>query len=100
MGGFTNNELNEINLGKNYKYPDTSNIETKARIIIQPIEVNDGIILRFTTTILFLMAVFIGILFYFRNNDMKIMDFFKSLNRKINLSKGKLVSSRTMIVPK
>jgi hypothetical protein len=99
MGGFTNNDLNEINLGKNYKYPDTSNIEKKASNIIQPID-NDDIVFKFTATIFILMAAIIGILFYFRNNGMRIGDLFKSLNHKIRLSKGTLVSSKTMIVPK
>ena len=99
MGGFTNNDLDEINLGKNYKYPDTSNIEKRASNIIQPID-NDDIVFKFTATIFILMAVIIGILFYFRNNGLKIADLFKSLNHKIRLSEGKLVSSKTMIVPK
>lgn len=99
MGGFTNNDLDQINLGKNYKYPDTSNIETKAQNIIQPI-VDESILLKFTATILFLMLLIIGILFYFRNNDMKIGNFFKSLKSKIHFPKGKLISSKTMIVPK
>ena len=99
MGGFTNEELDDLNLGKNYKYPDTTYIEDKAESIIPEVDDND-IMFKFTVVVLLLMGGFMCILFYFRKNGMHIKDFFESLSDKIRLKSGANVSTKTMVMPK
>ena len=99
MGGFTNDELDGLNLGKNYKYPDTTTIENQATDIIPVFEGAD-IPYKFTIAVLFLMSMFMGILFYFRHNGMHIRNLFKSLKDKIRMTRGVRVSTKTMIMPK
>lgn len=99
MGGFTNEELDDFNLGKNYKYPDTTQIENKASTIL-PTTDDDDVVFKFTVAVLLLMSIFLCILFYFRYNDMNIANFFKSLRDKIRMTRGVRVSTKTMVMPK
>ena len=99
MGGFTNDELDGLNLGKNYKYPDTTTIENQATDIIPVFEGAD-IPYKFTISVLFLMGMFMCILFYFRYSGMHIGTLFKSLKDKIRMTRGVRVSTKTMIMPK
>ena len=99
MGGFTNDELDGLNLGKNYKYPDTTTIENQATNIMPTFD-DDNIVYNFTIVVLFLMGMFVSILFYFRNNGMHIGNLFKSLKDKIRMTRGVRVSSKTMVMPK
>ena len=99
MGGFTNDELDGINLGKNYKYPDTSYLENKAADIVPTID-DDNITFKFTLSVLFLMSFFMGMLFYFRYNNMNIVNLFKSLRDKIQMTRGVSVSTKKMVMPK
>lgn len=99
MGGFTNEELDDLNLGNNYKYPDTTYIEESAANIIPEVDDND-IIFKFTVAVLLIMGGFMCILFYFRKNDMHIKDFFESLSDKIRMKHGANVSTKTMVMPK
>ena len=64
MGGFTNDELDNLNLGKNYKYPDTSYLEDKASDIVPTFDDNN-VMFKFTISVLFLMGSFtrLGYLF-------------------------------------
>ena len=55
MGGFTNEELDDLNLGKNYKYPDTTQIENKASTILPTTD--DDTVFKFTVSVLFLMSM-------------------------------------------
>jgi hypothetical protein len=98
MGGFTNEELDEFNLGKNYKYPDTTDIEKKAATIIPKIS-DDNSIFKFTISVLILMGSIFGILSYFKYNNMTIRNFFKNLRDQMNNS-GIRVSYKTMVMPK
>ena len=100
MGGFTNEELDNLNLGKNYKYPDTTYIEDKANTII-PESNDDDVIFKFTVSILLLMGGFMGILFYFRSHGLSIKGFIEGLSSKMSLSTNiKRVSTKTMVMPK
>jgi len=99
MGGFTNEELDSLNLGKNYKYPDTTRIENKASTIIPTID-DDNVLFKFTISVLFLMSILMGILFYFRYNNMNIVNFFKSLRDNIRMTNGVSVSTKTMVMSK
>ena len=99
MGGFTNDELDGLNLGKNYKYPDTTTIENQATNIMPTFD-DDNIVYNFTIAVLFLMGMFVSILFYFRHNGMHIGNLFKSLKDKIRMTRGVRVSSKTMVMPK
>ena len=113
MGGFTNNELDQINLGKHYKYPNTTTIEEKAMSIVPSDETfkkkinshnisgyDTDLIIKFTISILFLMGVFMIILAYFKANNMSIGNLFKDLHIKLRMSRGPLVSTKTIIMPK
>ena len=100
MGGFTNEELDGLNLGKNYKYPDTTYIEDTATNIM-PVFEGDDIPYKFTISVLFLMGIFMLILYYFRCNGMHIGNFFKSLRDKMQMTtRGVRVSTKTMVMPK
>ena len=99
MGGFTNEELDTLNLGKNYKYPDTTYIEDTAQSIIPEVDDND-IMFKFTISILLLMGLFILILHYFRKNGLNIKDFFESLTHKMRMTRGVRVSTKTMVMSK
>ena len=99
MGGFTNEELDNLNLGKNYKYPDTTYIEDTAQTIIPTID-DDDVVFKFTISILLLMGCLMGILFYFRSNGMHIGNMFKGLKNKIKMSRSVHVSTKTMVMPK
>jgi hypothetical protein len=96
MGGFTNEELDNLNLGKNYKYPDTTYIEDKAQTIIPETDDND-VVFKFTVSVLLLMGFLMGMLFYLRSNGMHIGNMFKGLKNKMKIVR---VSTKTMVMPK
>ena len=97
MGGFTNEEIDELNLGKNFKYPDVSGIEKN---IIPTID-QDTLdpVFKFTIAVLIFLGSFSAFLLYLRKNGMSIGSFFKSLRDKVTFPKGKVFST-TIIVPK
>ena len=97
MGGFTNEELDEFNLGKNFKYPDTTDIENKAASIIPKIS-DDNSIFKFTVSVLILMGSIFGILCYFRYNNMTIGNLFNDLRDQ--MKSRTRISSKTMVMPK
>ena len=99
MGGFTNEELDEINLGKDFNYPDISAIEDKANVIVPKLN-KDNSVLKIIIVIMIFMLLFICILAYFNANGMKITNLLKTIAKNIHSGRGKVVSSRTMIVPK
>ena len=100
MGGFTKEELNELNLGKNFKYPNTNFIENKASSIFSIYESEThSEIFKFTIAVFMLSAFILCILLYFKNKGMKISGLFKSLKSKIHFPKQN-ISSKTMIMPK
>jgi hypothetical protein len=100
MGGFTNDELDGLNLGKNYKYPDTTQIENTASTILPTID-DDNTVFKFTVSVLFLMGILMCLLYYFRYNNMNIANFFKSLRDKMQMTtRGVRVSTKTMVMPK
>lgn len=97
MGGFTNEEIDELNLGKNFKYPDISGIETN---IIPTID-QDTLdpVFKFTIAVLIFLGCTSMFLIYLRKNGMSLGSFFKSLRDKVTFPKSK-VSTTTIIVPK
>ena len=100
MGGFTNEEIDNLNLGKNYKYPDTSYLEDTAADIVPTFD-DDNVMFKFTISVLFLMGTLMCLLFYFRYNNMNIANFFKSLRDKMRMTtRGVRVSTKTMVMPK
>ena len=96
MGGFTNEELDELNLGKNFKYPDISGIKTDSVI---PDYGTDHPLVNLLISLFGLMGIIMSILYYFSRSDFKVVNFFKSLKNKIWTS-GPNISHKTMIVPK
>jgi hypothetical protein len=101
MGGFTNQERDSLNLGKNYKYPDISGIEEKASDILPSFDIDyDNTVVIFTITVLSLMGVLMGILLLVTSNGMSIGNLFKSLKDNMRLKGGVRVSSKTIIMPK
>jgi hypothetical protein len=100
MGGFTKEELDELNLGKNFKYPNTNFIEDKAgNILPTPGPEDQSQIYKFIVGLFLLIGFILLPLFYFRSKGMKIGNLFKSLRDKIHFPKQR-ISSRTMVMPK
>ena len=98
MGGFTNDELDEYNLGKNFKYPDISGIETDILPEINTNDLDSGI--QATIAILILVGFVISFFLYLRSAGMNVASFFKSLKNKIRWAPGTRVSSSVIVVPK
>ena len=98
MGGFTKDELDELNLGKNFLYPNTSIMENTARNII-PVQEYPSDIFKFTIAVLILAVFTLLILLYLRSKGMKLSNLFKSLKTKIHFPKQN-ISSKTMIMPR
>ena len=98
MGGFTKDELDELNLGKNFLYPNTSIMENTARNII-PVQEYPSDIFKFTIAVLILAGFMFLILLYLRSKGMKLSNLFKSLKTKIHFPTQN-ISSKTMIMPR
>ena len=98
MGGFTNEELDEYNLGKNFKYPDISGIETD--IIPQPNADDLDPKIKFCIAIIVVISFICAILLYLRSAGMSMRGFFESLRDKIKWAPGTRPSSSSIIVPK
>lgn len=96
MGGFTNEELDELNLGKNFKYPDISGIKTDSII---PDYGTDHPLINLFIGLFSLMGIIMVILYYLSQNGLKISNFFKSLKKNIWTS-GTNISHKTILVPK
>ena len=81
MGGFTNEEPDELNLGQNFKYPDISGIETDIMPQVNTDDLDPTV--KFSVGIIILFALLISIFAYLRNAGMSMGEFFKSLRDKI-----------------
>jgi len=96
MGGFTNEELDELNLGKNFKYPDISGIKTDSVI---PDYGTEHPLVNLFVGFCGLMGIIMAIIYYFSQNGLKFSNFLKSLKGKI-WTYGPRISHKTAIVPK
>lgn len=100
MGGFTKEELDKLNLGKNYKYPDTDLIENRARRIFAIYELEKkSEFLKFMIVLFMISGSIILTLFYLSSRGLKISNLFKSLKTKIHFPKQN-ISSKTIIMSK
>jgi hypothetical protein len=98
MGGFTNEELDELNLGQNFKYPDISGIETD---IIPQVNADDlDPKIKFSIAVVILFGFLMSILLYLRSAGTSINEFFVSLRDKMKWSSGPRVSASSVVVPK
>ena len=95
MSEFTNEELDELNLGKNFRYPDISGIETD----IIPTGDLDPVV-KIISAIIILFGLITAFFLYLRSAGMSIASFFNSLKNKIRWTSGTRVSSSVIIVPK